>query len=310
MRGIFFPRHTLLAGTIASAIDTVFTHRMKTGAPSGTICISARMSPRGRAQAAERGRLADRLRLRRGVDREPVAARPAGQQPRLVAGERERAAAVRASRRGPSAAVGDREAARAGWASRGARRRRAAAARRGPRGARSASAASGRRGCETSTAPMRAARAGIQPAPVVRAAPGRAPAASPARRRTHGDDLAASRTPSAVRRRVQPPAAGRGAHPHRPEDARGRASGPWQRPRSSRPARARARTRAARVRRLGAAARLAGAAGDEQRQRRGAARAASHHQRYPRRYAVSSGLSLRARVLEPDALEHLVRQRE
>ena len=52
------------------------------------------MSRRGRPQAAQRRRLPDALGLRRGVDREPVAARPAREQPRLVARQRERAAAV------------------------------------------------------------------------------------------------------------------------------------------------------------------------------------------------------------------------
>ena len=48
---------------------------------------------RARMQPSEAG-LADRLRVRRAVDREAVAARPARQQLRLVAGQRERAAAV------------------------------------------------------------------------------------------------------------------------------------------------------------------------------------------------------------------------
>ena len=83
---------------------------MKTGAPSGIVSISQRAWRGVRAQAAEARRLADAREVLGRVDGEPVAARPAGRQVRLVPGERQHAAAVGRARVGHAQLVGDGEA--------------------------------------------------------------------------------------------------------------------------------------------------------------------------------------------------------
>ena len=119
--------------------------------------------PRPPAHAPERRGLADRLERGRRVDRQPVAARPAREQLRLVAREGEGAAAVGGGRVVGVELVGDREAAGRRLRAGAADRDRERAHRSRPSRRRVSRRAERSTWIERSVAPRRARAAGIQP---------------------------------------------------------------------------------------------------------------------------------------------------